>query len=83
MERQSMNKIGNELEIAKKYMLMTIETKALVEITQDNVARVEAMIQNDAAYLNSGNKEYGPDKNGKGGSTAYWMCQLRDYIKKT
>lgn len=82
MERQSMNKIGNELEIAKKYMLTTIETKGLVEITQDNVVRVEAMIQNDAAYLNSGNKEYGPDKNGKGGSTAYWMCQLRDYIKK-
>lgn len=49
-----MNKIGNELEIAKKYMLTTTETKGLVEITQDNVARVEAMIQNDAAYLNSG-----------------------------
>ena len=76
-----MNKIKKELDRARRYMLTTIKQTQLVEITKDNVARVEAMIQNDAAYLNSGNKQFGPDKNGKGGSTAYWMCQLRDYIK--
>lgn len=78
-----MNKICKELNLAKQYMLETIDHNGmkLVAITQDNVARVEAMIQNDAAYLNAGNTQFGPDKNGKGGSTAYWMCQLRDYIK--
>ena len=71
-----------ESELAKQYMLTTIWYKGmqLVEITPDNVARVEAMIQNDSTYLNTGNKMHGPDHNGKGGSTAYWMCRLRDYI---
>jgi len=78
-----MNKICKELNLAKQYMLETIDHNGmkLVAITQDNVARVEAMIQNDAAYLNAGNVQFGPNKNGQGGSTAYWMCKLRDYIK--
>lgn len=77
-----MNSIRKELELAKQFILTTIDGVELnlVALTQNNVAKVEAMIQNDAAYLNSGNKEFGPDKNGIGGSTAYWMCQLRDYI---
>lgn len=52
----------------------------LVALTQDNVAKVEAMIQNDAAYLNAVSKKSKPDKNGEGGSTAFWMCELRNYI---
>lgn len=72
-----MTRINAELKRAKQYMLKTIDHKGqdLVEINQDNVARVEAMIQNDAAYLNSGNKDYA-------GSTAYCMCQLKNYINK-
>lgn len=60
-------------------MLKTIKKTNLVALTQDNVARVEAMIQNDAAYLNAVNKNTQP-KNGKGGSTAFWMCALEKYI---
>lgn len=75
-----MNKICEELNMAKQYMLETIEGTKLVALTKDNVARVEAMIQNDAAYLNTCDRNFGPDKNGNGGSTAYWMCQLKNYI---
>lgn len=57
-------------------MLKTIKKPNLVALTQDNVAKVEAMIKNDAAYLNSGNINFSEN----GGSTAYWMCKLRNYI---
>ena len=75
-----MTKIQKESKHAKRYMLKTIKKTNLVALTQDNVARVEAMIQNDAAYLNAVNKNYEPDKNGEGGSTAFWMCTLEKYI---
>ena len=75
-----MNKIQKELEQAEQYMLKTYNNTNLVAISQDNVAKVEAMIKNDAAYLNAANPESGPTQNGKGGSTAYWMYKLKDYI---
>ena len=71
-----MNKICHELHLAKHYMLKPIKNTELVALTLDNVAKVEAMIQNDAAYLNSGNINFSE----KGGSTAYCMCALRNYI---
>lgn len=77
--RRKMTKIQQESEQAKRYMLKTIKKTNLVALTQDNVARVEAMIQNDAAYLNAVSKNSKP-KNEEGGSTAYWMCALEKYI---
>lgn len=71
-----MNKICHELHLAKHYMLKPIKNTELVALTLDNVAKVEAMIKNDAAYLNSGNINFSE----KGGSTAYCMCALRNYI---
>lgn len=71
-----MNKICHELHLAKHYMLKPIKNTELVALTLDNVAKVEAMIQNDAAYLNSGNINFSEN----GGSTAYWMRKLRNYI---
>ena len=55
-----MTKIQQESEQAKRYMLKTIKKTNLVALTQDNVARVEAMIQNDAAYLNAVSKNSKP-----------------------
>lgn len=78
-----MTKIQQESEQAKRYMLQTLKIAdniELVALTQDNVAKVEAMIQNDAAYLNAVSKSSKPNKNGEGGSTAFWMCELRNYI---
>lgn len=77
-----MNRISFEKKAAKKYMLKTIKSDCacLVNITPNNVAMVEAMIQNDSAYLNAANSQLGPDKNGNVGSTAYCMCQLKNYI---
>lgn len=75
-----MNKICHELHLAKHHMLKPIKNTELAALTLDNVAKVEAMIQNDAAYLNAVDKNSKPDKNGRGGSTAYCMCELRNYI---
>lgn len=77
-----MNRISFEKKAAKKYMLKTIKSDCacLVDITPNNVAMVEAMIQNDSAYLNAANSQLGTDKNGNVGSTAYCMCQLKNYI---
>jgi hypothetical protein len=76
------SKINKELEKAKDYMLTTIKDEKgeeLVELSFENVAKVEAMIQNDSAYRKSSDKNAGPDKNYKG-STAYWMTQLKNMI---
>ena len=76
--------IQKELDIAKNnYMLKPLKDKdgkilkdknglELVALTIENVAKVEAMIQNDSAYRKSSDKNAGPDKDYKG-STAYWM----------
>lgn len=73
--------IKDELERSKCYMLKTGGPKkeAYPLLTIDNVAKVEAMIRNDAAYLKSSDKHKGPAK-GYSGSTAYWMCRLRKNI---
>ncbi|MCR4675534.1 MAG: hypothetical protein K5675_11015 [Lachnospiraceae bacterium] len=46
-----MNKIDKELQLSKKYYLEMVEQdENLVKLTQDNVARVEAMIHFNSSY---------------------------------
>ena len=63
--------IQKELDKAKNYMLKTIKTEngeELVELSLDNVARVEAMINTDSNYNRQFNKE--DDKH-----SAYWISK--------
>ena len=84
--------IKEESERAKEYMIKTVEQNGekIVELTPDNVARVEAMIQNDSAYIRAFDKQAGPEGYPRkqteefkyGGSTAYWVMQLKDVLIK-
>ena len=74
-----MNLIQKELEKAQSKMLKTIPEAELVVLSQDNVAIVEAMIQNDSAYLKSSDKTAEPTSK-YGGSTAYWMTKLKTAV---
>ena len=83
-----MNTIQNELELAKCKMIKTVKYKnmELAELTRENIAIVEAMICNDSAYSRSSDVNAKPEyKNNKsikyGGSTAYWMTQLKYILK--
>ena len=78
------NIIQEELELAKSKMCEEViyKDKTLVKLTRDNVAIVEAMIRNDSAYIHSSDKNAKPvySRNNTikyGGSTAYWMTQLK------
>ena len=65
----------------------TVERKVeLVKLTLDNVAKVEAMIQNDSAYIRASKSDAGPDFNSKGtleysGATPFWMSLLREALE--
>ncbi len=82
--------IREELEKSKEYMIKTVELNGvtIVELTMDNVARAEAMIQNDSAYIKAFNKQAGPERYPRkqteefkyGGSTAYWAMQLKNVL---
>ncbi len=74
-----MNLIQTELNNAKLKMVAIIPGTGLVALSPDNVAIVEAMIQNDSAYLKSSDKSAMP-KGQYGGSTAYWMSQLKPVL---
>src|SRR5574344_1604533 len=83
--------IRDEFESSKKHMLTTDvsnkDTKiTLVDLTLDNVAKVEAMIRNDSSYIKSFDVNAVPIKNKNGkevysGSTAYWMTKLKSIIE--
>lgn len=51
------NQIEKELELAKNFMLK-LDNNNLVILSQDNVARVEAMIKTDSSYTRSSNLDY-------------------------
>ena len=85
--------ICDEFKSSQQYMLTTepfdlgdekgIE---LVQLTDENVAKVEAMIRNDSSYIKSFDVNAGPIKNKNGkevysGSTAYWMTKLKSIIE--
>ncbi|WP_406545886.1 hypothetical protein [Succinimonas sp.] len=93
------NIINEELIAAKKDKMIEEEScksngKTIVKLTRDNVAKVEAMIRNDSAYIKSHEKKAKPKLSLKSskkdseetveykynGSTAYWMSMLRAYI---
>lgn len=84
-----MNTIQKELLLAREKMIEEVNFNGykLAKLTRDNVAIVEAMIRNDSAYIKSTDKTAKPmfDQKGNmkfGGSSAYWMCQLRNVLIK-
>ncbi len=81
------NTIQKELELAKSKMIEEVSHKGkpLAKLTRENVAIVEAMIRNDSAYIRSSDVNAEPTYTKKhtikyGGSTAYWMTQLRKLL---
>jgi len=75
------NTIQDELELSNSKMIEEVifRGKPLAKLTRDNVAIVEAMIRNDSAYIHSTKVDGAPDKK-YGGSSAYWMMQLKKYL---
>ena len=78
------NTIQKELDLAESKMIEEIvfQGQTLAKLTRDNVAIVEAMIRNDSAYIHSTDINAAPVYNRKGeikygGSSAYWMTQLK------
>ena len=81
------NTIQEELALAKSKMIeeVVFQGKTLAKLTRDNVAIVEAMIRNDSAYIRSTDVNAAPTYNKKGeikygGSSAYWMTQLKTAV---
>jgi len=81
------NTIQKELVLAKSKMIEEVifQNKTLAKLTRDNVAIVEAMIRNDSAYIHSTDVNAAPTYNRKGeikygGSSAYWMTQLKTVL---
>ena len=81
------NTIQDELDLAKTKMIEEVDFqgKMLAKLTRDNVAIVEAMIRNDSAYIHSTDVSAAPVYNRKGevkygGSSAYWLTQLKDVL---
>lgn len=79
--------VCEENMLSQQYVLKTCQYenfKNFLELTQDNVARVEAMIQMDSSYAQTGNIDAAPYKRSNGtiynGSTAYWMTQMKDIL---
>lgn len=81
------NTIQKELVLAKSKMIeeVVFRDMTLAKLTRDNVAIVEAMIRNDSAYIHSTDVNAAPIYNRKGdikygGSSAYWMTQLKTAV---
>ena len=72
--------IQDELKKSEDYKIRKVSKDSeLAEITQDNVARIEAMISIDSDYRKSGNLDAKPQKPYPG-STAYWVTQLKHIL---
>ena len=82
------NCIVNEKNEARKHTLATIKSKngeRLVELSLENVGKVEAMIAADSAYLRVANPTEKPMVKPNGtieyrGSTAFWMTLLKNAL---
>ena len=80
--------ISEELLCSQKYLIKKQGDSELVELTVDNVARAEAMIQIDSAYQKAADYRAAPityprkktDEFKYGGSTAYWITQLKTIL---
>ena len=70
------NKIQKEFNASRKYDLKRIKLKDgqyLVQLTQQNVAKVEAMIRHDSDYSNSSNVN-------NESSSAFWLKKLKSCL---
>ena len=75
-----MASIYQEQFSAQRYELQRDpQNPMLVQLTFDNVARVEAMIHMDSRYNKSGNPNARPIAKYQG-STAYWLLQLKEIL---
>lgn len=81
------NIINKELNLAQEKMIEKVcyNGKTIAKLTTNNVAIVEAMIRNDSAYLKSTDIMAAPKFNKRnkmvyGGSSAYWMTQLKNVL---
>ena len=80
--------ISEELLCSQKHLIKKQGDSELVELTVDNVARAEAMIQIDSAYQKAADYRAAPityprkktDEFKYGGSTAYWITQLKTIL---
>ena len=68
-----MNLIQEELKQVETEMFDLIPETKLVELSRRNIAKVEAIIRNDSAYIKSSDKDHQ-------GSTAYHMVRLKDIL---
>ena len=69
----------------KRRRSRSVKPRGKAKLTRDNVAIVEAMIRNDSAYIHSTDVKAAPvySRKGKvkyGGSSAYWMTQLKNVL---
>ena len=71
----SATQIQRERKLAKNYELSRMDDSDLVELTQDNVARVEAMIRTDSNYRISLGDNYNSNK-----YSPYWIKQMGKYL---
>jgi len=71
------NLIDSELSLSLKHNLT--KTGNLVDLTPENVAKVEAMIRYDSAYRKASSSASAPNKKYKG-STPYWIKQFSNLI---
>lgn len=76
-----MSRIQEEKALSQKYMLSKIKNSDLVELTQRNVALIEAMISNDSDYMKEADKDKGKTNKYRG-SVAYWMNKLKKELEK-
>jgi hypothetical protein len=74
------NLIDIELLLSQKHNLS--KTDGLLDLTSENVAKVEAMIRYDSAYRKASSADSAPNKKYKG-STPYWIKQFSDLIKSS
>lgn len=74
-----MNLIQSELENSRVYDLE--RDGKLVKLTPQNVAIVEAMVRADSNYTRLGDINQYPGKDGRPGSVAFWMTQLKLYLE--
>lgn len=74
------NKIQCEEDASQQFKFDFIpDSENLLELSLRNVSLVEAMIRIDSKYCKASDKTAGP-KGKYGGSTAYWMTELKKYF---
>lgn len=79
--------IKKEQDESSRYELDETEDQRMVKLTLENVAKVEAMIKNDSAYIRASDPTEGPAFNPKkgtleySGSTPFWISLLKQSLE--